>query len=423
MSTKLQSELKEELLERFLRYVKITTMSDPHVETLPSTPGQWDLLHLLKRELGELGIADVELDQWGHLVARVPGNRRNGEFPTIGLMAHVDTSPDMSGVDVKPQVHRDYDGNVISLTEGYILDPVSYPELLQCKGGTVITSDGTTLLGADDKAGVSEIMTALSWLLAHDEIARGDLEIVFTPDEETGRGLDRFDPSLLKASCCYTVDGGERGIIEGECFNAAVARVSCVGKVIHLGTARGKLVNAVAMASAFVSMLPRNESPEATDDRYGYYAALEISGDLDKAYVDVYLRDFETSGMERRIGALGHFAKAVEEAFPGGKVDVDVRKQYANMREHIAADPHIMELLETAVAKSGVEPVRQIIRGGTDGSRLSEMGIPTPNIFTGGHNYHSRFEWASLEIMAEACETLIHLVSLWAEQKATKGAV
>lgn len=198
MSIKLQSELKEALLERFLRYVKITTMSDPHVETLPSTPGQWDLLHLLKRELGELGIADVELDQWGHLVARVPGNLRDGEVPTIGLMAHVDTSPDMSGVDVKPQVHRDYDGNVISLKEGYILDPVSYPELLQCKGGTVITSDGTTLLGADDKAGVSEIMTALSWLLAHDEITRGDLEIVLLPMRKPAEALIGLIPPALK---------------------------------------------------------------------------------------------------------------------------------------------------------------------------------------------------------------------------------
>jgi tripeptide aminopeptidase len=411
----MKQSLREGVLERFIRYAKITTMSDQHAETKPSTPGQWDLLRLLEKELRKLGVLDLELDDYGYLLARVPGNRPGGNGRVIGLMAHVDTSPDMSGVNVKPQVHENYDGGIIELEEGYRIDPEEYPELLNYRGGTVITSDGTTLLGADDKAGVAEIMTALSWLLDHDDIPRNDLEIVFTPDEETGKGLDKFDPKRLRAECCYTVDGGERGVIENECFNAARGRVTFTGKVIHLGAARGSLVNAVKMAASYITMLPGNESPEATDGRYGYYAPLELSGDLDKAVLEVYLRDFEPEGMERRAAALLAYAAAVEAAYPGGKVDVDVRKQYANMRDHISADPKIMELLEEAIRSAGVEPKRQIIRGGTDGSRLSEMGIPTPNIFTGGHNYHSRFEWAGLETMTEAAETLIHLVRLWAE--------
>jgi tripeptide aminopeptidase len=405
-------KVQEELLERFLRYVVIDTMSDPHGEVVPSTPGQWDLLRLLERELRDLGLEDLSLDDKGYLLARLPGNR--GDEASIGLMAHVDTSHDMSGAGVAPRIHRNYDGSVIPLEGGYKLDPAEYPELLAAKGKTVITSDGTTLLGADDKAGVAEIMTALSWLLSHPELPRPALEIIFTPDEETGKGLSAFDPARLKSRCCYTVDGSEAGTIEGECFNAAKAAITFTGRVIHLGSARGGLINAVAMAASFASLLPRNESPEATDGRYGYFTPMEITGTLEHARLDVYLRDFESDGMERRKGALADFARAVEAAFPGGKVEMEIQDMYRNMRDHIAREPKIMELLEEAISRAGMEPVRQIIRGGTDGARLSEMGIPTPNIFTGGHNYHSRFEWACLETMGSACETLIHLAGLWA---------
>lgn len=413
MKDTIAAAVQESLLERFLRYVAMDTRSDPHAEGIPSTPGQWDLLRLLEAELKELGIGEVELDDKGYLIARVPGNR--SDAPWIGLMAHVDTSHEVSGAGVQPRIYRNYDASVLPLEGGYRLDPREYPELLQAKGKTVITTDGTTLLGADDKAGVAEIMTALAWLLAHPEQPRPGLEIIFTPDEETGKGLSAFDPQKLRSKWCYTVDGSEEGTIEAECFNAARAEVTFTGKVIHLGTARGSLINAVTMAASYVSLLPRNESPEATDGRYGYYTPMEISGDLEKARVEVFLRDFEAPGMERRKRALEDFARAVEASFPGGKVEMEIQDMYRNMRDHIAGEPKIMELLEEAIRRAGFAPVRQIIRGGTDGARLSEMGIPTPNIFTGGHNYHSRFEWACLETMTGACETLVHLAGLWAD--------
>jgi tripeptide aminopeptidase len=413
----IRQSLKEALLQRFINYARIETTSDPHSDKHPSTPGQWDLLRLLEKELCELGVGDVELDQYGYLLARIPGNLPAGTAPVIGFIAHVDTSRDMSGSGVNPRIHRNYDGAPLELEGGYRLDPEEFPQMLKCRGKTIITSDGTTLLGADDKAGLAEIMSALIWLLDHPEIPRGDLEILFTCDEETGKGLDFFDAKRLKSVCCYTVDGSEEGSVEGECFNAAVAEVLFTGKVIHLGSARGKLVNAVAMAANFVSMLPRSESPEATDERYGYYAPLEIEGNPEKARIEVYLRDFEKEDMERRKQALASWAAAVIAAFPGGTVEVSVKDQYANMREHISSMPEIMEKLEAAIRLAGLEPERKIIRGGTDGSRLSEMGIPTPNIFTGGYNFHSRLEWACLETMAEAAETLVHLVVLWANVK------
>lgn len=411
MNKQIEKEIRDELLERFLRYVQITTMSDPHSDELPSTPGQWDLLRLLERELRELGIEDLELDDNGYLVARVPGS----DSGYIGLMAHVDTSSDTSGIDVKPRVHKNYDGNIISLQTETVLDPAEFPELAACLGKTIITSDGTTLLGADDKAGIAEIMTAVSFLLRNKRQPRCGLELIFTPDEETGKGLSAFDPKQLRSSCCYTIDGGERGTIEGECFNAALAVLRFQGKMIHLGSARGGLVNAVSMAGSFINMLPASESPEATDGRYGYFAALEMGGSAELSTVSVYLRDFEKEGMERRKAVLKHLASAVEAAYPGGKVELEIRDQYHNMRDHIASKPEIMDRLEDAIRKSGVEPERRIIRGGTDGSRLSELGIPTPNMFTGGHNYHSRYEWACLETMCEACESIIHLSELWAD--------
>lgn len=408
--------IEEQLLNKFLRYVKIDTKSDSHnTSVIPSTKCQWDLLNLLKSELEALGINKISLNEHGYLIAVLESNLE-AEAPVIGLMAHVDTSPDMSGTDVKPKLTKNYDLKDIVLGNGYVLKPEEYPDLLSHQGDTIITSDGSTLLGADDKAGIAEIMTALSWFKSHPDVSHGEVEIIFTPDEETGRGLDFFNKDWLNAKCCYTIDGGELGSIEAECFNAAGFEIKFTGRVIHPGSARGKLINAVSMAGTFLSLLPANESPEATDGRYGYYAPMEIEGNLDEAKLGGILRDFDPIELSRRIKALDAYGKAVEAKYPGGVVDVKTRKQYENMFDHINKDVKIIEILEAAVTAAGVSPSREIIRGGTDGSRLSEMGIPTPNIFTGGHNYHSRFEWASVNTMVKASETIINLIQLWAKE-------
>lgn len=408
-----KNHLIKDVTARFLRYVRIHTTSDPHADKTPTTENQWELLRLLEKELIEIGVEDVELDGKGFLIARLPAHA-DVNAPAIGFMAHVDTSSDVPGEGVKPLVHENYQGEDLELAEGKLLSPREYPELAGCRGDTLITSDGTTLLGADDKAGVAEILTALRWLKEHPEYPHGEIEAIFTPDEETGKGMNNFPLDKLHSKYCYTMDGGGRGVIEGECFNAHVARVRCTGNVIHLGQARGKLVNAVTMAGVFISMLPRDESPEATDGRYGYYAPFEVKGGLDEAELEVYLRDFESDGMDRRIAALHSLAEAVEASFPGGKVKVETKKMYSNMKKHTDKEPRVMELLDKAVRAAGVEPEHTIIRGGTDGARLSEMGVPAPNVFNGGHNFHSTLEWASVNSMAEAVETILHLAGLWA---------
>ncbi len=406
--------LGEQILNRFLRYVQIHTTSDPHADISPSTPGQWELLKLLVQELREIGIKDVDLNEEGYLIARIPATLGCDSTPVIGFMAHVDTSFDAPGEGVKPQV-RDYEGGCITLAGGVVIDPEVDGELARRVGDTIVTSDGTTLLGADDKAGIAEIMTAALWLVTHPEVEHGPIELIFTPDEETGKGMDRFPKEKLKSLCCYTLDGDVEGVIETECFNAARAEIVFNGVPIHPGTARGKLVNALTMAAGFVTMLPRNESPEATDGRYGFYLPHELSGNGDRAELGVLLRDFEEEEIQRRIKALHSFAGAVESQFPKGRVTVTVATQYVNMRNSFSKEPRVVELLEDAVRRTGLEPVRNIIRGGTDGARLSERGIPTPNIFTGGHNYHSRSEWAALGVMVSACKVIIHLSALWKE--------
>lgn len=420
MNTHEQDLIKQDLLDRFLRYVKIHTTSDRHIEEIPSTEGQWDLLQLLKQELDEMGVKDVSLDEHGYLIARVPARGAKGskalDTPSIGLMAHVDTASDMSGENVKPQLFENYQGGDLKIGNGYTLEVKENPDLEHYIGGTIITTDGSTLLGADDKAGVAEIMSGLKWLMEHPEVEHGPFEVIFTPDEETGKGMNLFPVKKLESKCCYTFDGGGRGVVENECFNAYAARILFRGNVVHLGDARGKLANAVTMASKFVDMLPQNESPEATDERFGYYAPIEIKGDLDEAELTVYLRDFDADGMQRRIEVLKSMAATVEKIFGRGAVKVEAKKVYTNMREYIDQDPQIMDFLEEAIRRTGIEPEKTLIRGGTDGARLSEMGIPTPNVFTGGYNYHSRFEWASLETMVEAAETVINLIRIWASK-------
>ena len=413
---RIHAELAEELLTRFLRYVKVHTTSDEHTAHLrtPSTECQWQLIRMLEDELRSIGIQQVDVDKNGFLIARIPGNLPPGKTAdTLGFTAHVDTSSDAPGENVNPIVHEDYDGGVLELEHGVRLDPAEYPVLARYRGRTIITSSGATLLGADDKAGVAEIVTAAAWLLKNPQVKHGDLEIIFTPDEETGAGMDRFPLERLESAYCFTMDGGEEGELESECYFARKARLRFTGRVHHPGSARGKLVNAVNMAAAFVAMMPRNESPEATDGLYGNYWPHDIKGGLESAELTVMYRSFDLDDLERRSEALKTFALSVQAAFPGGTVHVESTDQYRNMREELDKHPALLECARRAFALSGVQPIENPIRGGTDGARLTAMGIPTPNIFTGGQNFHSRSEWIALPAMTRAVTVILNLITAW----------
>jgi tripeptide aminopeptidase len=410
-------EIEKLIVPRFMNYVRCWTESERHTEATPSSAGQWDLAKTLRDELTALGLRDVRLTSHCYVIARLPASPGKEAAPCIGFLAHLDTASDVSGRDVKPQLVEHYDGKKIILSGGLALDPAVDPDLAAHRGRALIHSDGTTLLGADDKAGIAEIMAAVEWLCAHPEIPHGQVEIIFSPDEETGKGLPEFPLDEIKSAACYTLDGGPIGEIETECFNAWKADVTCNGKVIHIGTARGILANAALMAATFATLLPRSESPEATDGYYGYFCPMEISGDLETAKLEIFLRDFESEGIKKRIAALETFAKTVEAQFPEGKVIVKTQSQYYNMKSKIDEKPEVLDLLKQALKNAGIEWRLKPIRGGTDGSRLTELGIPTPNIFTGGRNFHSRIEWVSVSEMCAACETVIELIKLWGEQK------
>jgi len=328
----------------------------------------------------------------------------------------MDTSSEVTGKGVSPLVHTEYDGRPIMLgNSNLVLDPALFPELEQYKGGTLITTDGNTLLGADDKAGVAEIMCALEYLIRNPEIPHPGLEIIFTTDEETGRGMDQFPLSRLKAQFCYTVDGGDEGTIEAENFEAYKVHVEIRGKSFHLGKAKGKLINAIQLAAQLIAQLPAKEKPETTADREGYYCALEITGSIETTVIQFLIRDFDEKECLRRIDVIKQLAGALEACYPGAEIQVDSIKQYSNMKRFFKTDDPGLVLLGKAISMTGFTPQFTIIRGGTDGSRLSEMGIPTPNIFTGGHNFHSRYEWIALPAMIRAARTIINLVQLWAE--------
>jgi tripeptide aminopeptidase len=407
------------VVPRFLTYVRCWTTSDRHGEEIPSTPGQWDLARILAEELRRLGLTEVELTGHGYVLARIPASPGKEAAPATAFMAHLDTAGDVPGKDVQPRLVKNYDGRRIELSGGLALDPAEDPDLAAHRGRDLIHADGTTLLGADDKAGIAEIMGALEYILAHPEVKHGPVELIFSPDEETGRGMSVFPREWIKSAACYTLDGGRLGELEVECFNAYEAEIQCTGKAMHPGYARGIMANAALMAAAFATMLPRSESPEATDGYYGYYNPMEIRGDAETAVLTVYVRDFERSGAERRLAALECFARAVEAQFPGGKVRITVKPQYYNMKEKILTRPMVLETLKKAASNLGIDFYMKPIRGGTDGARLTELGIPTPNIFTGGRNWHSRMEWASVSEMTAACKLVIELVRLWgAEDKA-----
>jgi tripeptide aminopeptidase len=398
--------------------VKIHTASDSLSSTRPSTKRQLDLAKHLFEELYTIGVEDVVCDDNGYVIGRIdPVGYDIEHAPRVGFMAHMDTSEDAPGANVSPLVHGNYDGGRIELRSDVVIDPQEFPDLLAYKGGTIVTSDGTTLLGADDKAGIAEIMTALEYLLIHEDLKRPAIEVIFTPDEETGTGKTYFPFERVRSEVCYTFDGGKEGVIENECFEAYKSVIELTGRGMHLGTARGRLVNAVQMAKSYLSMLPHTETPETTDGRGGYYCPLKITGEIEKASITLYIRDFEESECLRRIATLEQIARTVESEYPGSKARVTSEKQYHNMKKFLSARPEVTSILEDAVRMTGIEPQIEPIRGGTDGSFLSEKGIPTPNIFTGGFNFHSRMEWISLRAMVRASTTAVNLARLWGGEK------
>lgn len=410
-----KSDFQKKLLNRFLKYTKIWTTSDSanaDAQIFPSTENQQIFAQNLKEELSSLGLENVQVTEKSYVYAILKATEGFENSPSFCLLSHLDTSEEVSGKNVNPQVFENYDGSLISL-ENISIDSSGDEELLKIAntGDTLITTDGTTLLGADDKAGVAEIITAVEFLIQN-KIPHGDIEILFSPDEETGHGMDFVPLNLLKSKHAYTVDGGSQGELETECFNASSATVTFFGKSTHTGTARKqKMINAVMMASKFLENLPHTEFPETTDGYEGFFAPIEISGSVEKAQVYILLRDFEESGIEKRIFQIKKIAESVEFA-TGGKVSVQIKEQYKNMKNALEKSPETVELLKKAYENAGITPNFIPIRGGTDGSRLSEMGIPTPNIFTGGHNFHSRFEWASLNQMTQAVNVLINLAIL-----------
>ncbi len=405
-----------EVAQRFLRYVAIDTQSQEDAETYPSTEKQKDLGRLLVRELRELGLEDAHMDEWGYVFATLPGNTEK-KVPVVGLIAHVDTSPEVSGANVRPLVHRNYQGGPIRLPkDGQMITPEDSPALAGCIGKDIVTSDGSTLLGADDKAGVAEIVTAVSYLLAHPEIPHGTLRIAFTCDEEVGRGTEHFDIEAFGADVAYTVDGESAGEIENETFCADGATVTFKGRNVHPGYAKGKLVNALKAAAAFIQALPQDKAPETTEGRQGYLHPVGLTGGAENAALKLIVRDFEEDGLRALEEYLFAAARRAEETVPGCSVEVKIEKQYRNMRLALEKRPEVVEYAMEAVRRAGGQPRLASIRGGTDGSRLTELGLPTPNIFTGGHNFHSKTEWICIQDMELAVRTLVELARIWHEQ-------
>ena len=403
------------VLQRFLRYARIDTQSEEGVEAYPSTEKQKDLSRLLVEELQALGLADAEMDEHGYVMATIESNVDH-DVPVIGLIAHVDTSPEVSGKDVNPQIHADYDGSAIKLNDDFTLTPEQSPQLLKFKGGTIITSDGSTLLGADNKAGIAEIMTLVERLNADPSIPHGKLRIGFTCDEEVGRGVDFFDVERYGVAYAYTVDGETPGEIENETFCADSATLTVTGINVHPGYAKDKLVNAIKAASAFISLLPADMTPETTEKREGYIHPIAMSGGVEEVVVKMILRDFDEAPLRAQRDILDGIVNKVQGDFPAAKFDLAYAESYRNMRFVLDDHPHVTEYGMEAVKRAGMEPVLNLIRGGTDGARLSFMGVPTPNIFTGGHLFHSRFEWIALEGMEACVKTLVELVQIWVEK-------
>ena len=413
--TPIAAELADDVLERFLRYVQVDTQSDDDSETYPSTAKQLDLGRMLAEELREIGLEDVELTEHGYVFATLPGSAG----PTVGLIAHMDTSSDESGTNVKPQVIRNYEGGDIVLPGDprKVLRPSENPILAERAGHDIVTTDGTTLLGADDKAGVAEIMGAVAYLAAHPEIEHSPIRVGFTVDEEVGRGVDHFDIDDFGADFAYTLDGSEIGRIDDETFSASEVRIRIEGHSVHPGTSKGKMVNAIKLAAKIVERLPREErSPETTEGREGFVHPTRIAGTTAEAELRFIARDFDAKKLAGHEQLLRKLADEVAAEEPRAHITVTVEESYRNMKEFLDADPAVTEAADEAARRAGMEPWREPIRGGTDGSMLSARGLLTPNIFTGAHQFHSVLEWASVQDMAASAATIVELVKLWAER-------
>lgn len=406
-----------DLKERFFSYVKIDTQSSEASESYPSTQKQLDLSRKLKEECVGLGLSDVVLNDWGYVLATLKTNQ-DKEVPTIALIAHVDTSPDVSGANVKPQVHENYDGGDVVLpgADGIVLKVSENPYLKEKKGHTLITSDGSTLLGSDDKAGITEIMCAVKYLVEHPEIPRPNIRILFTPDEETGRGTEHITAEEIGADFGYTVDGEKLGEIEDETFCADTVVISVTGVNVHPGYAKDKMINAIKLAAEIVEQFPKNGlSPETTEKREGYIHPHHFVGGNEQAVIKILIRDFEEKGLKTKEDFIKGIVDKVAAKYPKASIDFEVQESYRNMKIVLDKHPQVLEKALKAVEMAGIKPIKNIIRGGTDGARLSFMGLPTPNIFTGGSNFHSRYEWVTLEDMRKSAESIVHLMTLWAE--------
>jgi tripeptide aminopeptidase len=403
-------------LDRFLRYVTIDTRSDERSSAVPSTRGQLDLQRLLVGELNAIGLTDVELDGNGYVTATVPATSAKAAVPVIGFIAHVDTSPEMPGGGVKPIVHRAYDGRDLILPDdpSLVLRLSEQPDLSDQMGHDIVTASGMTLLGADDKAGVAEIVAAAEHLMRHPEIQHGKIRIAFTPDEEVGRGADRFDVERFGAACAYTLDGGSRGELEVESFSADAMTVSFHGFNTHPGYAKGRMINALRIAGEFIAALPADRlSPETTDGYEGYLHPYVVDASVERTSVRVLVRDFQTEGLKEKEALVEELARAAVARHPGARLEIAITESYRNMREVLDRHPDVVERAKEAIRLAGLEVRMKPIRGGTDGSRLSFMGLPTPNLFAGEHNFHSRLEWVSAQDMEKAVEVIVNLCRLW----------
>ncbi len=404
-----------ELKDRFLKYVSYDTQSSEESSTFPSTDKQLVLLRDLAEEMKQLGMVEVSMDKNGYVMGTIPASKGKENAPVIGFISHVDTSPDMSGHDIKPQVIECYDGGDIRLNQRLTMRVEDFPELSFFKGHTLIHTDGTTLLGADDKAGVAEIMTAAEYLLSHPEVEHGKIRIGFTPDEEIGRGVDFFDVKAFGAQFAYTVDGGMEGELEYENFNAASAKIRIQGKNIHPGYAKDKMINALQVACEINSMLPVAQRPEHTEGYEGFYHLVGLNGTVEEAEISYIIRDHDRAKFEAKKHYLQGIVALLTEKWGAGVINLQLKDQYYNMREMVEPHPEVIDKALAAMKEAGVEPIVRPIRGGTDGSRLSYMGLPCPNLFTGGMNFHGKFEYCSLTTMKRAMQVIINLARLWAE--------
>jgi tripeptide aminopeptidase len=400
--------------ERFLSYVRIDTQSDENSSTTPSTRKQFDLAGILVRELKEIGLEEVDIDEHGYIMATLPANSEK-PVPVIGFISHMDTSPDMSGENVNPQIIRNYDGKEIQLDGkgGVVLSPVDFPELLEYMGQDLITTDGTTLLGADDKAGIAEILTAMDYLQRHPEIRHGKIRVAFTVDEEIGRGADKFDVKKFGAEYAYTLDGGRIGELEYENFNAALATVHVQGRNVHPGTAKDTMINAIHLGMEFNDLLPVQQRPEYTMGYEGFFHLIDFKGEVEEATFRYIIRDHDREKFENKKKFILECAGFMNRKYGEGRIMVELKDQYFNMREKVEPVKFIVDIAEEAMINVGVQPLIKPIRGGTDGSKLSYMGLPCPNIFAGGHNFHGKYEYVPIQSMEKAVEVIVRIVALY----------